>query len=69
MCEVIGAPNSDFENNLKAFGEFIGCDKIVYDDLGNGEDYTIHKGDDRFQLRVRGNCVDGGFMHCYLMEK
>lgn len=48
------------KQNIEEFGDFISADKIVYKDRGNGESYTIYKGDRVFEISVSGNRVDGG---------
>lgn len=60
--EVYGCSNyPKHKQALEKFGEFISADKIAYQETHNGEAYTIHKGDRKFQISVFSNKVDGGW--------
>jgi hypothetical protein len=53
---------------LEAFGDAIGAECIHYQDLGNGEKYTIKINGKVATINVGGNKYDGGFANFEVEE-
>ena len=53
-CEVINAANENHRRSLENFGNFLGADRIIYEDLDNREKYTIDIGGRITEIRSGG---------------
>ena len=60
VIEHPGSPRH--EEQLRTLADFCGLDRVAYEDLGNGENYTLEKDGKQIVLRVSGNRCDGGFL-------
>ena len=69
-CIVFGVDEwPEQKESLKELGNFLELSSINYRDLGKSEEYTLIRSDGkRGQLLVKGNSVDGGYMHVEVFE-
>lgn len=62
MAKVINAASPRHHAQMELLADFAGVDEIEYEDLGNGEVYTMRKGGQQLVLKACGNRFDGGFL-------
>lgn len=62
MGEIIGAASAKHQAQLECLCEFCGADRIIYEDLGKSERYTLEKNGKMLYLMANGNQYDGGFL-------
>ena len=63
MAVIINAASPKHHAQMEVMADILNLRSIVYEDLGNGENYTCEAQDGRkVELRVRGNKWDGGFL-------
>ena len=61
-ARIVNAASEEHRAQMERVANFCGAEEVAYKDLGNGEDYTLTRGDKVLVLQVRGNRVDGAFM-------
>lgn len=61
-CEIVGAATEKHAAMIATMARVTGATRIVYADLGNGEDYTVTTPIGTMKLSVRWNRFDGGFL-------
>lgn len=59
---IHGAASEKHAHQMLDLAELVGADRIEYEDLGNGENYILYKGEQKLTLSVRGNRGDGAFL-------
>jgi len=62
MANIINAFSYNHKQMMKRIADVTEADSIRYEDLGNGENYTITKNGKSVVLMIRGNKIDGGFL-------
>lgn len=59
---IHGAASEKHAQQMLDLAELVDAERVDYEDLGSGENYTLHKGGETLTLAVRGNRADGAFL-------
>jgi len=62
MTKIVNAASDNHWKMMQRIVDVTGVDSITYEDLGEGENYTLTKDGKTVVLMIRGNSVDGGFL-------
>ncbi len=60
--KIVGAASDKHAKQMRTLAKFCGAERIKYEDLGSGEDYTLTKRGKVLIVKARGNKYDGGFL-------
>jgi hypothetical protein len=62
MANIINPAGDSHKKMMKRIAEVTEVDSIIYEDLGEGENYILVKNGKRVVLKIRSNHVDGGYL-------
>jgi hypothetical protein len=62
MANIINPAGDSHKKIMERIAEVTEVDSIIYEDLGEGENYILVKNGKRVVLKIRSNHVDGGYL-------